>query len=149
MIQIGLAKVLEPTEMVNSNFECAAWYERLLVPAGEYPINTAKFNKRIINGVERECIDWYNSISYTGTVLSDDFGARFCGVPLSNYDNQKNTGKQTEYHPHMYDYILADKVLYCPDAFALLDGYEVVQWDTISSIDGSEIHMATIAKTLF
>ena len=71
-----------------------------------------------------------------GIITSDEFGTRFCGVPVGSYDNYQNKGKRSRYTMHTYLYSLADSVLNYPETpYELLPEYKAVEENFISSYD--------------
>ena len=126
--QIGWYNLKED-KIFRNTYECAAWYEDVLVKAGKYPIfvydlrvlkhDNLKFNNRI---------EGYIDGTYTtmdGTVVYDEFGARFFGVPIGDYDNTKNAGKHSNYRMMTYIYNVADSILNDPESpFELFPEYE-------------------------
>ena len=109
---IGYYTIPEDTEMENRGFECAAWYERIAVKAGKYPIMSSGYayherDRRYLP----ELADRSISIEIPGTVVSDDFGARFCGVPVGGYDSAKNAGNPSRIFLSPYAHALAWDIL--------------------------------------
>lgn len=100
---------LKEDEVFRNTYECAAWYEDVLVKAGKYPVyvydlrihqsDNPKYNRKIDGHVGSA------SVYMEGVVVSDEFGSLFCGVPISNYDNKKNAGKPSacSMRPYLYD----------------------------------------------
>ena len=126
--QIGWYNLKED-KVFRNTYECAAWYEDVLVKAGKYPISVydlrvlkhdnPKFNNSIvchINAVYTHMV---------GTIVSDEFGARFCGVPIGDYDNFKNAGKPSSYNMMSYMHEIANSILNNPESpFKLFKEYE-------------------------
>jgi len=145
--QIGWFILKEDTEFTNT-YECAAWYERVLVKAGRYPLEVLDYKIREIE--EGKEVDGYigmATVDLTGIITSDEFGARFCGVPVGTYDNLQNKGKESNHVFHQYLYGIADALLR-PDnslytsekwEYELLPEYEPRDITFISSIDGREV----------
>lgn len=112
--QIGWFILHEDTEFTNT-YECAAWYENVLVKAGKYPMEVPEFYiKETDDGKEV-----YGHIDMIGVLLpgiitSDEFGARFCGVPVGIYDNSQNKGKESTHYFRTRLYSVADVILH-PD----------------------------------
>ena len=138
--QIGWYNLKED-KIYENTFECAAWYERLLVKAGRYPAYVYDYQE-----VERDegmVVDGHiNGIYVTmpGTIISDEFGARFCGMPISDYDNHKNTGKPASHSMFAYMFSVAESVLKNPDTpWELLPEYEAKEMRFNSPLDGREI----------
>lgn len=64
-------------------------------------------------------------INMGGTIVSDEFGARFFGMPIGDYDNSKNAGKPSSHTMMTYLFSIADSVLNNPNSpFELLPEYE-------------------------
>lgn len=112
--QIGWYNLKEDRVFRNT-YECAAWYQDVLVKAGKYPVIVYDFrvlkhdNPDFNNRIEGHISGTYTCM--TGTIVSDEFGARFCGVPVGDYDNTKNAGKPSTHNMMMYMYSVADSVL--------------------------------------
>lgn len=134
--QIGWYNLKEDKVFYNT-FECAAWYEEVMVPAGKYPIDVIDYK------VEKDGkIYGYIDSAYVtmeGTILSDEFGSRFCGVPVGTYDNKKNAGKKSSHTMHVYLYSLAKHILDVDNEWELLPEYEAREINFVSSFDGREI----------
>lgn len=123
--QIGLFHLKEDKEFTNT-FEFAAWYEKVLVPAGTYPMNVygLKFNDRT-EGREVDGHIGGGYIDMEGTIVSDYFAAHYFGVPVSDYDEFKNAGKPSNYAYFAYMYEIADSILNDPDTpYELFPQYE-------------------------
>ena len=99
---LGWLVVKADFEDVDRGYECAAWYEKIKVSAG---------TRSPIWAVENACgrFDMVYA-ELDGTVVSDDFGGRFFGVPLSNYDNFKNAGKRSSHFVEWRGYTFAEWV---------------------------------------
>lgn len=111
---------LKADRVFRNTYECAAWYEDVLVKAGKYPMFVYGF--RVLEHQDPRFdrkIEGYIGGTYThldGTVVSDEFGARFFGVPVGNYDNSKNAGKPSSHSMMVYMYEVADSVLNDPES---------------------------------
>lgn len=91
--------------------------------------------------VKGHCFSAYANLE--GTITSDEFGARFCGVPVGTYDNLQNAGKKSSHHFMVYMYEVADEILNGKSYFShweyeLLPEYEPREIRFISSIDNKE-----------
>ena len=112
--QIGWYNLKED-KVFRNTYECAAWYEDVLVKSGKYPVlvydlrvlkhDAPKYNGRIKGHIDA------TYVRMDGTIVSDEFGARFCGVPVGDYDNYKNTGKPSRHSMMTYMYDVADSIL--------------------------------------
>lgn len=146
--QIGWFILHEDTEFTNT-YECAAWYENVFVKAGRYPMEVPDY--RILHN------EWgnevYGHINMIGVVLpgvitSDEFGARFYGVPIGSYDNYKNKGKESSYYFRQYLYGVASAILHPKDSlytsekytYELFPEYEAKNIKFISDFDGKEVN---------
>ena len=144
---IGYSIIHEDTVMINNGFECAAWYEEILVKKGKYPI--IAYNER----------RWDGYIQYDGEIVSDYFGSLFCGVPIGTYDCKKNAGKKTYYHPHIYGFMLAKCILEndghnfggtYKQSYELAEGFKAVweeyEWDGVIKKAASIVKESDIIK---
>lgn len=112
--QIGWYNLKEDRVFQNE-FECAAWYENVLVKAGRYPVVVYDFrihhssNELFDNEVEGHIRSAYAEME--GTIVSDEFGARFCGMPISSYDSLQNAGKPSRHSLFNYLFMIADSIV--------------------------------------
>jgi len=130
---IGYAVFDEDYVYHKADYECAAWYENVLIKAGKYPIYRTSS--------PRHSEDYDGYIHYSGEIVSDYFGTLFCGSPIGTYDARKNAGKQTSFSSFIYDFMLARCILdnggyvygNTNERFELLPGYEAFyeeyEWD--------------------
>lgn len=129
--QIGWYILPEDREFTNT-FEFAAWYERVLVPAGRYPAYATK--------MQGSDVDGFIYVYMDGTITSDYFAAHYCGVPISNYDCEKNKGKEGSHTMYAYAYSVAESILSDSPEWELLPGFtayvkttETEEWGTITT----------------
>ena len=120
---IGYMILSDATTYTNL-FECAAWYEKIQVPAGKYPVFATVKNGEVDD-------IWY---SLPGTITSDYFQPLFCGNRIgSQYDIFKNTGKATVHRGSFRAYSLAKNILEGQASFELSPEFEAreihFQWD--------------------
>lgn len=109
--QIGWFYLKEDTEFTNT-YECAAWYENVLVKAGRYPMEVPDY--RTSDSPEGKKVHGHIDmigVKLPGVITSDEFGSRFCGVPVGGYDNHKNSGKESHHYYMQYLYAVADAIL--------------------------------------
>ena len=131
--QIGWYNLKEDMIFRNT-YECAAWYEDVLVKAGKYPVMVYDF--RVLkrdNPDFNSRIDGHIGCTYTcmsGKITSDEFGARFCGVPVGDYDNSKNTGKPSYHSMMTYMYEVADSIINDPES----------PWELFAEYEARAIH---------
>lgn len=129
--QIGWFILKEDTEYCDRGYECAAWYENILVKAGRYPIEAPKYREREDGRIEAHVSS--ASIPLDGTITSDYFGTLYFGMPVGIYDEEKNKGKKSTYHMRPYLHSLAKHILSGCDEYELLPEYEAREikfdWD--------------------
>ena len=136
--QIGWFNLKEDREFTNL-YECAAWYENVMVKAGRYPVVVHDYRIRDVDDGKE--VDGFIGSAYTslpGIITSDYFGSLFCGVPVGTYDGSQNAGKKSQYTMHSYLYSIAHSVLDGEDKWELLPEYEAREINFISCIDGKE-----------
>lgn len=116
-IQIGWYHLDKDTEMTN-HYECAAWYERVLIKAGDYPVYARGLNGRNMFSYHERNREYTNqlenmsiSIHFNGTITSDNFQALFCGNAIAPYDHTQNTGKESNVYQTPYTHALAKNIL--------------------------------------
>lgn len=106
---IGWLIAKEDFEHCDRGYECAAWFENMKVEkGGRFPLFArmcTEYNYETNQNIEYG-IDQVTAF-IDGTVVNDDFGGRFCGVPLGNYDENKNKGKKTDHRINWYGYQFA------------------------------------------
>lgn len=121
--QIGWYNLKEDTVFTNASFETAAWYERVLVKAGKYPVEVSHYKVRdngIVDG-------WANSayIYMDGVITEDYFPSLFFGNVVTDYDTTKNAGKASVYRKMPYLYQIAGSILKDAETpYELLPEYE-------------------------
>ena len=121
---------LKEDHVFTNTFECAAWYENVLVKAGRYPMEVPDYRVNDEGEVHGH-IDMV-AVGLPGIITSDEFGTRFYGVPVGSYDNTQNKGKASShcYREYLYavaDFIInGDESIYATDyeEFELLPEYE-------------------------
>lgn len=142
--QIGWYHLKEDTVFTN-DFETAAWYERVKVPAGKYPVVVCDYRvlhfdderRRRFNGeVTGHCGGVY--ICMDGTIVSDNFQSLFYGSPIGEpYDTGKNAGKPSRHNSFSYLYSVAQSVLDDPESpYELFPEYEARAEQFVSEYDG-------------
>ena len=103
-----------------------------MVKAGRYPMYVHDYKLREREeGVEVDGFIKSIYVNLPGKITTDEFGARFCGVPVGSYDIHKNAGKESNHYYTQYLYAVADAILR-PDGlyksdkryFELLPEYE-------------------------
>lgn len=121
--QIGWYTINEDTVFTNSDFETAAWVERIACKAGKYPVYV--YDYRINDDGKVSGHIGMGHVGIPGAIVSDYFGSLFFGVPIGSYDETQNAGKPATYRTQQYLYAIADEILHNPDTkWSLLEGYE-------------------------
>ena len=126
--QIGWYNLKEDKVFCNNGYECAAWYENILVRAGKYPVEVVDY--KILNDGQITGHIGSAYITMNGTIESDDFGSRFCGVPIGDYDCYKNKGQKSNYIQSAYLFSVSDSILNNPKTcYELFHEYEARRID--------------------
>lgn len=102
-VQIGTYVVPKPTEFENT-FEFAAWFQKVLVPAGEYPAYaTLQDDQRIndSNGI---------TAKLPGTVVSSDFSSYF-GSMICHKQVNEDVGQPANAFARTYTHAVAHSIL--------------------------------------
>lgn len=120
MIQIGWYHQRKEEIVYYAGYECAAWYEQIELTPGRYPI-MADSNETYLDG-SLQSHDVY--ITVDGTVVSDDFGTRYFGMPIGEYDHTKNKGKPSRYDKGGYTFMVAERAYGNPD-YEIFPEYEI------------------------
>lgn len=125
---------LKADKVFRNTYECAAWYEDVLVKAGKYPVvvynisvlthENPKYDKSVKGHIDAAYVH------LDGTIVSDEFGARFCGMPIGDYDNLKNAGKPSSHSMMSYMYCVADSILNDSES----------PWELFPEFEAREIH---------
>lgn len=131
---------LNEDKVFQNTYECAAWYENVLVPKGDYPLMVYDYceEKRKDGSTELGYRCYYH-VPMDGTITGDYFGSLFCGVPIGTYDGSQNVGKASSHSMFCRDYIIAEEVLNGSDKWTLFPEYEAREIRFISSLDGREL----------
>ena len=132
--QIGWFVLHKNTEFTNT-YECAAWYENVLVKAGRYPMEVPEYKLNGDNEVSGH-IDMIG-VDLPGIITSDEFGARFFGVPVGDYDNYKNTGKESSHYFRQYLYAVADAILHPENSLYTSENYS---YELLPEYEARDIH---------
>lgn len=121
--QIGWYHLKEDRVFTNAGFETAAWYERILVKAGKYPIEVSRYKVRDNGIVEGRVNSAY--IYMDGVITEDYFPSLFFGNVVTDYDTTKNAGKKSVYCMMPYLYQIAGSILKDAETpYELLPEYE-------------------------
>ena len=118
IVQIGWLN-LKADKVFRNTFECAGWYEDILVDAGKYPVfvydyHVCKSSKSMLfNRIEGHISGAY--IHMDGTIVEDDFSIQY-GKVISNYDRKRHAGRIATYHMMTYMHSIADSILNDPDS---------------------------------
>lgn len=138
---------LKEDKIFTNEFETAAWYERVKVPAGKYPITVCDYRVRHFDDEPRKRfngeVDGHIGgvyVTMDGVIVSDNFQSLFFGSPIGEpYNSAKNAGKPARHNMFAYMYSVADSVLNDPDSpYELLPEFEAREEKFISEYDGKE-----------
>lgn len=116
---------LKEDKVFRNTFECAAWYEDVLVKAGDYPIYVLDC-KTLEDGEIRSYPVDGAYVEMEGAVKSDYFGGQFCGKPIGgDYDSTQNAGKSSNHSLFSYLVFVAYSILHEADSpWELSEQYE-------------------------
>ena len=133
--QIGWFNLKEDIEVQDCGYECAAWYRNIAIKAGRYPVIVYDlWEIKTDNGIK---IDGHVSsvrVLFEGTIITDNFGSYFCGIPISDYDEKQHAGEATSYSEQWYLFSVAEAVLHHEDTrFELFPEYEAKEYTFIGS----------------
>lgn len=135
-VQVGWLKLAEDKVFTDAGYECAAWWQKVAVKAGKYPMfieSNKIWSNCMVDGTARVMAE------LPGTVTSDYFGSMFCGVPVGTYDSTKNTGKESSYWWDMYVFSFAEWA----STGKVSDGI------SIELVDGFRIEVGTRYSTVY
>lgn len=135
--QIGWYNVKTDMDYINNGFECAAWFEKIHIKAGKYPIVVYAIDFDTEGKMHSSIDSGY--ICYEGEIICDDFQSRFCGTPIGSYDGNQNKGKKTEASESVYLYSLAHSILEGSIMYELFPEYEAREINFTSIFDGRQL----------
>ena len=135
--QIGWCNVETDMDYINNDFECAAWFEKIHVKAGKYPIVVYAIDFDTEGKMHSSIDSGY--ICYEGEIVCDDFQSRFYGVPIGSYDGNQKKKKKTEASGSMYLYSLANAILEGDTKYELFPEYEAREINFTSIFDGRQL----------
>jgi len=93
-ILCGSYRVSERTEFLNNGYECAAWWTKISVEAGDYPVH---------GYLQGSSLHLYASLE--GVIVEDNFQSLWGGVAFGQpYDQRQNAGKPATYSVFGRDY---------------------------------------------
>jgi hypothetical protein len=110
--QIGWYNVPEDKEYTDRNYECAGWFQTIMVKSGKYPVYAYEYeynekDRKYTNELKNDT----PAIVLSGTVTNADFGARYCGMPIGDSKSDKYVGKQDDMKMYPYCHSLAKEIL--------------------------------------
>lgn len=134
-MQIGWFILPETRDFYN-DFECAAWYEKVRVEAGKYPLYV--YDRTFTDDGELRANGAYTHME--GTIVSDNFQSLYHGVPIGKpYDGTKNAGKPAHHGGFYYLFSIAEDILKGEKTFELLPEYEARKITFFSESLGKQI----------
>jgi hypothetical protein len=94
----GFYRLAETTVFHYAGYECAAWWQDVLVAAGDYPVTLYK-------DATSNSLRFF--VKLPGTIVADNFQSLWGGVPIGDaYNTGQNAGKLGSYHICTVDYCL-------------------------------------------
>lgn len=128
--QIGWYVLEDPTEFTNRGYECAAWHQTIMVPAGKYPVMAREYayherERRYMDKIKDNAIE----CGLTGEIVGSDFSAHFAGNRVSNKIGS-DKGQQGECYLNPYAHALAKEML----------GGKCERWELLPNFEAREIH---------
>jgi len=127
--QIGTITIKEG-DVRDRLYECAAWYTRIELEPGTYPVYGI-YEKYGYAYREEVRDKWYLkwvSYSVPGTIVEDNFQSLFCGNPVGkSYDRTQNAGKADTWHASgIYPFAVAKAILDGESSIVLDPGFKAV-----------------------
>lgn len=113
---------LKEDKVFRNLFECAAWYEDVLVKAGDYPMTVHQYSVGQDGQVGGHCMAMYAIMQ--GEIVKDEFGAIVGGIHIGKYDNYQNRGKPSYHYLLCYMHSVAKSILDNDGIYELDEGYE-------------------------
>ena len=137
-MQIGWYILPEAKDFYN-DYECAAWWEKVHIEAGRYPLYV--YDRTFTDDGELRSNGAYTHME--GVLVSDNKQSLFYGCPIGEpYDEKKNAGKPASHGGFYYLFSIAEDVLnvnHCRSGrFELLPEYEAKEIRFVSTYDGKE-----------
>lgn len=112
--RIGYAYLAKKTIVRNSRFPQPCWYEDVMVQPGRYTIYATEVYEPTM-----EVVYHSSFIQLTGSVDEDYFPKTVFGLPISQYNREKNRGAQSSSTVNVRTYELAEAVLEHDGVFRL------------------------------
>lgn len=107
-IQIGEYVVTQAVERTK-HYECAAWFTRIRVEPGRYPVMAEVEDGRVRDHPGL-------MVSMPGTIVEDNFQPLFGGNAIDKaYDRKQNAGKPYTFHFSIYAHTVANVMLDRPE----------------------------------
>lgn len=113
---------LKEDKVFRNEYECAAWYEDVLVKAGTYPVEVYDYYVENDGEIGGHCRGVY--VDMPGTVVSDYFGGEYCGTPIGEYDSLKHAGNPSRHSLFSYMVFVAKSIIDGDSAYKLDKGFE-------------------------
>lgn len=129
--QIGWYVLKEDTIFRDNSYQCAAWYQDINVPAGQYPVYSYGYC------YDNKLDDLSIVCKLDGIVTQSDFSSHFGGVRYGNKVDEEK-GKKSTYILSPYAHALARWILKGDSNYELLPEFEAREIRFTSSIDGEE-----------
>ena len=138
---VGYYVVAKDEEFTDRGFACAAWFKRILVKAGSYPVMARKYayherDRCYMNKLDDRAL----SIKLTGTVVGADFQGRYFGQVIGggHDSSDKYIGTQDDLILSPYVHATAKSILEGISSVELLPEFEaqVINFTTLGGAAG-------------
>lgn len=92
-------------------YECAAWFDEIAIPPGEYPLTGWVDENGELSDRDPQGYSVGLRYELTGTVVASNKQSLWCGVPVSKRGINENIGETMSYVGHVAVYSLANAML--------------------------------------
>lgn len=134
--QIGWYNQKEDKEYTNNGYACAAWYEKVFVKAGKYPVYAREYsyNERE-RKFENKIKDTSIGIGLPGVITGDNFSSYFCGNMVGEGQFNQHVGEESKVYLNPYAHALAKEILEGNSNIELLPEFQAQEINFTSMID--------------
>lgn len=146
--QIGWYNLEEDT-VFTETFSYAAWYKKILVKAGKYPIMARQYTynerlRKMTNEIKDHGSIW---ISLEGDVVADDFSSHYGGVRVGSKIDQY-VGQRETYVMTPYAHTVARSILEKGEdsPFSMIEPFKA-EWVHFTSYSGEKLTTTKLINT--
>lgn len=140
----------------DKSYECAAWYTKVALTPGTYPLTALIETYGQYSGVKPELIGteriaWI-VFTIPGVIVADNFQSLYCGTPIGKtYDQHQNAGKPSEWSAQLYGYQVAETLVNGSDSpngitYQLNDEWIARPHPFTSPLDGRDLMTYEIVR---